>query len=159
MLYEGIMTTAASNNLLKIVFYEKTNNTYIQLFRYLFVGGAAFVLDMGVLLGLTEIFDIHYLVSAAVAFMFGLTANFIMSTYWIFQTSTVSSRSLEFAIFGAVGIVGLGLNELSMWIFTDLLLFYYALSKVFSTVFVFLWNFIIRKLLLYRQPPGVDNVA
>ena len=32
---------------MNIIFYEKTNNLFVQLFRYVFVGGVAFVVDWG----------------------------------------------------------------------------------------------------------------
>ena len=137
-------------SLLKIVFVDKTNNTLIQLFRYLFVGGVAFIADISTLALLTEKFAVHYLLSAGVAFLVGLTVNYLISIYWIFPKSSLSNRSAEFAVFAAVGVIGLGLNEAAMWIFTDTLSFHYMASKVISTAVVFFWNFIARKILLYR---------
>ena len=46
-----------------------------------------------------------------------------------------------------IGVIGLGLDTLFVWIFTDSLKIYYMLSKIISTILVFIWNFGARKLL------------
>ena len=129
---------------------ERTDNTFIQLFRYTFVGGVAFIVDFCSLYVLTEIFGIHYLVSAALAFLLGLATNYFLSIVWVFHIHTLKNRWYEFGIFTLIGIVGLGLNEFFIWFFTERIHFYYLLSKIVSTVFVYLWNFFARKFMLFR---------
>lgn len=128
----------------------KTESTFVQFFRYTLVGGTAYVVDFGTLFLVTEYLHVHYLTSAAVAFLLGLTVNYILSTWWVFSRRRTRSRAAEFLIFGLIGMVGLGLNELFIWFFTELLLFYYLLSKIFSTFFVYLWNFFARKFILFN---------
>ncbi len=130
---------------------NKTDNTLIQLFRYTFVGGIAFGVDFGLLFLLTEFAGIHYLISAAISFSLGLATNYILSITWVFNTRNVSNRYLEFAIFGIIGIVGLGMNELIIWTFTEYVGFHYMASKIVSTVVVYLWNFFTRKYILYNK--------
>jgi putative flippase GtrA len=133
------------------LFIEKTENTLVQLIRYTFVGGFAFLVDFGTLYFLTEIFNLHYLISAAIAFILGLTTNYFLSIKWVFQTRSIKNRKIEFLLFSVIGLIGLGLNELILWIFTDLLLIHYLLSKIITAIFVYLWNFIGRKYLLFNN--------
>jgi putative flippase GtrA len=56
---------------------------------------------------------------------------------------------VQFGVFALVGLVGLGLNELIMWALTDGAGLHYMLSKVGATVVIYLWNFFIRKMLLF----------
>lgn len=133
------------------VFKGKTNNTLLQLFRYTFVGGFAFLVDFGTLFFLTEFFHIHYLVSAVIAFIFGLTINYFLSVLWVFSCRTMESRLLEFFLFALIGLVGLGLTELFLWILTDILLIYYLLSKIITTIVVYFWNFFVRKIMLFNK--------
>ena len=128
----------------------KTDNTFIQLIRYTFVGGLAFVIDFGTLFILTEYLNIHYLISAGIAFISGLIINYLISTKWVFSKRSYKNRNLEFLLFAFIGMAGLGLNELFMWIFTDLLLIYYLVSKIITTVIVYFWNFFARKFLLFN---------
>ena len=132
------------------IFFGKTNSTRIQLLRYTFVGGAAFALDFSVLVLLTELFGVHYLVSAGAGFLMGLLANYVMSVAWVFQNRVYEDRRKEFALFALIGVVGLGLNELFLYLFTDLAGFHYIYSKIMTTGLVYFWNFGARKLALFR---------
>lgn len=132
------------------LFKNKTNHIFIQLFRYTFVGGIAFVFDFGLLYILTEQFNIYYLTSAAIAFLLGLTINYVLSILWVFENRAINSRSVEFILFAMIGIVGLALNEFIMWFFTQIVSTHYLSSKLISAVLVYLWNFSIRRLALFH---------
>lgn len=134
----------------KVLFTEKTNHVFIQLFRYTFVGGFAFVIDFGLLWFLKEIFGLHYLLSATLAFIAGLTVNYFISIRWVFIRYKNRNRISEFFYFTFIGIIGLGLNDLFMWLFTDKVQFHYLISKIAAAILVYLWNFFARKYLLFN---------
>ena len=50
-----------------------------------------------------------------------------------------------------MSIIGLGLNQLVMWIATDLFHIYYILSKIGATGIVMVYNFVSRKLVLEKK--------
>ncbi|WP_288817319.1 GtrA family protein [uncultured Alistipes sp.] len=130
------------------LFIKPANKGKIQLFRYFFVGGAAFVVDFGLLWLLTE-WGLSYLLSAAFSFVAGLTINYALSVRWVFRDHTLHSHIIEFVFFAAIGVVGLGMNEAIMWMATELAGLYYLGSKLISTAVVFFWNFTARKYLLF----------
>ena len=78
-------------------------------------------MDFGLLYVLTDFAHLQYLVSASVSFVAGLVVNYRLSTAWIFRHSKMSNRGAEFTVFALIGVVGLGLNDLLMWVFTSLL--------------------------------------
>ena len=129
---------------------DQTDQTRIQLFRYMFVGGAAFIIDFVSLFILTDFFGIYYLISAAIAFILGLIANYLLSVNWVFNKRTLENRTFEFGIFAIIGIVGLGLNEVFIWFFTQDLQIYYLFSKIFAAIIILFWNFFARKFTLFR---------
>ena len=136
---------------LRAIFASKSSNTIIQLIRYGFVGGAAFVLDISTLYFLADYCGIHYLVSAAIAFTVGLTTNYLLSIIWVFSSRNQADTKKEFAVFTLVGLFGLGLTELLLWLLTDLLAVHYLYSKLVATAIVFFSNFGLRKILLFRN--------
>lgn len=138
------------NSLINKIFLQPTNNSVIQLFRYCFVGGFAFIVDAGGLYVLTEFAGLYYLLSASISFILGLIVNYLLSTAWIFKKSKLANRWTEFVIYSAIGVVGLGLNALFLWIFTDCLQIYYMLSKIITAALVMLWNFFARKIILFK---------
>jgi len=131
--------------------FNRSNNTLIQMFRYAVVALVAFFVDFTSLYLLTAHAGLYYLFSAAIAFILGLATNFLLSVRWVFVTRTVENKSLEFFIFGTIGLVGLGLTELLMWLLTEHVGLYYLVSKMISTIIVFFWNFLVRKFLLFRD--------
>ena len=136
--------------LLRYLFVEPTTNIWLQLLRYGFVGGVAFVADYGTLFLLTHYVGIHYLWSAAIAFAIGLTVNYLLSISWVFNKNRSTNPWVEFIVFTLIGVVGLGLNELIMYVATDLMTLHYMLSKLISTALVFCWNFFARKLIIFK---------
>lgn len=136
-------------SLITKLFKAPSNNIFIQFFRYLFVGGTAFVVDFGLLYVFTDILNIHYLVSAGMSFVCGLLVNYFLSISWVFSQRKLANRLSELLVFAFIGCVGLALTSLLMWLFTDKAGLYYLLSKIITTVVVMLWNFLARKFTLF----------
>lgn len=132
------------------LFVAPTTNIWLQLLRYGFVGGVAFVADYGSLFVLTHYAGVHYLWSAGIAFCIGLTVNYLLSISWVFNQNRSAKPWVEFVVFALIGVVGLGLNELIMYVATDLISLHYMLSKLISTAIVFCWNFFARKLIIFK---------
>lgn len=132
------------------LFYGTTDKLLIQFVRYFFVGGFAFVVDFGLLYILTEYAGLHYLLSATLSFIAGLLVNYIISCLWVFSNSKFKSRIVEFLFFAAIGVVGLGLNDFLIWLFTDCIGTHYMFSKIVAAAVVYLWNFFARKYLVFR---------
>ncbi len=128
----------------------RTDNFYVQMIRYSVSGGLAFMVDVALLVMLTEMAGLNYLLSAVIGFIAGLITVYYLSSKWVFSTRAYASRKKEFLVFSLIGFVGLGFNELFLWIFTEYGHFFYLISKVFATVLVYLWNFLARKYIVYN---------
>lgn len=133
------------------IFKGKTTNTLVQLFRYMWVGGIAFIIDYTSLYFLTDYFYINYLISAAFAFLLGLITNYLLSTIWVFNSSRLNNKFTEFLIFGTIGIIGLCINEIIIYICCVFFNLHYMISKLLSTALVFFWNFFGRKYILFTN--------
>ncbi len=121
-----------------------------ELVRYFLASGIALMVDAGSLYLLTQFVGIHYLNSAAIGFLLGLATIYVLSIRWVFTKRRVKKTHHELVLFAVIGIGGLGINELGMYLLTDILLFHFMVSKMLVTALVFTWNFSIRKLLLFR---------
>jgi putative flippase GtrA len=132
---------------------ERTRSraAHVQLAKSMAVSLVAFAVDFGLLALLTEAAGVHYLVSAGVSFAAGTTVSYALSVLWVFPDRRFSSRGLEYGLFLAVGLVGLGLNEALLWVFTEPLAIFYLASKVIAAAIIFFWNFWARKLLLFPR--------
>ena len=133
------------------VLIVETTDWKIQLFRYVIVGGFSFLIDYGLLYFLTEYANFYYILSASISFIVGLIVNYILSTKWIFRKSRLKNTVLEFIIYGIIGILGLILNNILLYIFTDFFQIYYMISKLITAVLVMGWNFVGRRIILLNN--------
>lgn len=135
---------------IKKILIHPTDKTIIQFFRYFIVGGLAFIVDFVFLYLLTNKFRLYYLFSAAISFTLGLIVNYFFSKTWVFNKAVLKNKFIEFGIFALIGLVGLAINEIFIWFFTEKGHIYYLLSKILTAFFVFLWNFFARKFTLFK---------
>lgn len=166
--FEEVRSLAADKNFAAF-FKGKTDNTLIQFFRYVFVGGMAAVFDWAISslifffvfdAGTGAVFETVLwftwsVISNGAGFIGGLIFNFILSTCFVFQNSAVKNKLLEFLSFAAIGLVGLFITFGITWGFELLLAdrtsMFQLAGKIVSTAVAFMWNFFARKILLYRQ--------
>jgi putative flippase GtrA len=134
---------------LQTLLFGATGSLLQQFSRYIAVGGLAFVVDFGLLYLLTELLGLYYLISAAIAFLFGLLTNYSLSRLWVFDRRTIKNVAVELVI-TAIGIVGLGLNEVIIWFVREKIHFHYMIAKAISAGIVLIWNFGARKAVLFR---------
>lgn len=121
-----------------------------QFARYFVVALIGLAFDFGTLVLLHDALHMHYLLAAAAGFVVGLTVNYALSTRYVFKDSKLNSKWLEFMLFGAVGLIGLGILSVAMWLLVDVLGLWYVFAKCLATVVVYVWNFIGRKA-MYRN--------
>ena len=119
-----------------------------QLFRFGIVGGTAFLIDYAVLFACTEFLGIHYFISSIISFSISTVFNYIASILWVFDVDQSKSQSKNFVIFIVLSIVGLGINQLIMWLGVEYLHIYYMIVKIGATAIVMIFNFVTRKMFL-----------
>lgn len=112
------------------------------------VGAIAFVIDYGLLALLTEAFGVNYLVSATISFTASVAFNYVASMRYVFTRKQGMSRRREFAIFVALSIAGLIINNACMWAGVEFLGIHYLVVKIGATFLVMVWNFVTRKIFL-----------
>ena len=124
------------------------NKLIRQLFKFGIVGGLAFLIDFGIFAILTKI-GLHYLIAQIVSFSISLLFNYILSIKWVFDAKKQTLK--EIIVFIALSVIGLGINELLLYIGIDKLSFHELLVKLFATAIVMVYNFITRKLIVEKH--------
>ena len=119
-----------------------------QIASFGVVGVIAFIIDYGLMIVLTEVFGVNYLASTTISFIVSVVFNYLASMRFVFAHKQGMSRRREFVIFVALSVVGLGLNDLLMWVGQSLLGIDYRFTKIVVTGIVMVYNFVTRKLLL-----------
>lgn len=122
-----------------------------QIFKFSVVGGTAFLIDYSVMIALTELCGINYLISSGISFVVSVIYNYILSVRWVFEVDENGDKRKEFVVFIVLSLIGLGLNQLLMWVFVSMIHIFYMVAKIIVTAIVMLYNFITRKLFLEKK--------
>lgn len=124
------------------------------------------VLHMVLKLGLfgESSFSMGSQIGSALGFTVSVIVNYILSFKFVFERKEDMNRKAEFVIFVILSVIGLGLNQVIMWICTvpvyqniewmQQLLGYslaYTAAKVVATAIVMVYNFITRKIFLEKK--------
>ena len=133
------------------LFKDPTDSIFIQLFRYIFVGGTAFVVDFFFYYFFINICGFHYLISAVLSFIISVLVNYLISTKWVFNQNNIENKVLEFNLFILISSVGLGFTEVLLYLFIDVIGIHYLISKIVSAIIVLFWNFFARRVLFYGK--------
>lgn len=130
---------------------EPTDKLILQMLRYCFVGGIAFIADNGSYLLLVKM-GCHYMAGAVIAFFIGLAVNYLLSKLLVFKMENARTGAIsEFAIYALIGAVGLGITEVLLWLQVEVLGFNEIIAKLAASVITLIWNFAARKIILYRR--------
>jgi putative flippase GtrA len=121
----------------------------IEFLKYIVVGGLSFLVDWSLLREGVHL-GMHYMLATALGFCAGLLINFLLCILWIWRGSQAKTVK-DFAVFAGVGLAGLGLTELGMWIGVGLLCFGPSPTKIVVAGFVLIWNFTLRRILVFSH--------
>ena len=121
------------------------------LFGYLIVGGLATVVEWAGFWLFSEKMGIAYLPATALAFAISTFANWLFGRLLVFRGKQQQSFLREILSVYLASIVGLLLNLIIMFLLVQLLGAEKMSAKMATTVLVFMYNYLVRKLIIYRK--------
>lgn len=128
-------------------------NTYlrdltVQFAKFGIVGVIAFCIDYGLFLLMNYAFGVNYLVASAISFTISTVFNYMASMRYVFAGKQGQTRTQQFVIFFVLSVVGLGLNQLILWLCSGVFVVPAWGGKLVATVLVMVFNFVTRKIFL-----------
>lgn len=122
----------------------------MKIIKYFFVGLIAAIVNIGMLYILTDIVGIYYIFSNVLSFILGILINYILSVKFVFDNSNIKNKKIELLVYFIIGLLGLLLDTLIIYLLVAKLNIYHMFSKFISTIIVFFWNYGIRNLFYSR---------
>lgn len=119
-----------------------------EFFSYLLVGGLAFIIDYGVLWLAHNPLGLHYLLATLLGFCAGLVTNYLLCITWVWR-GTNATTLRDFINFALIGVGGMALTALLMWLAVDLGHLAPELAKPFIAGIVLVWNFGLRRIFVF----------
>jgi putative flippase GtrA len=123
---------------------------FSDLFRYALCSGLALALDWGLLVALVAL-GVRPLLAAATSFCAGMALTYFGSIFFVFPDRRGRGIFAEATGFVSVGLAGLACNQILLWLFVSELGLNVALAKAPTAICVFLFNFVLRRSLVFAK--------
>lgn len=122
-----------------------------SLFRYVFVGGLAYIVDIGVLVGLYSGLHTPRALAASASFWAGLLVSFLMQKFVAFQDYQKELKAISKQAFwyGALVAFNYTLTVIIVSLFPGRDIIY---SRTLAVAITTLWNYLIYKHIIFRSP-------
>lgn len=129
---------------MKQLFYKFRN-----LILYGIIGSFTASLDAIVFSILSGYLGVYYLLANCISVLVGITTSFILNRKYNFKVNDkVKQRFLTFL---TVGLLGLGLSNILLWIGYDKLGMDMIPTKLFSIVIVVIFQYLLNKFITFRK--------
>ncbi len=124
--------------------------------RYFIASCIALAADWLLYVALIRLAGIHYLAAAPAGFMLGVALHYALSTRWVFKTRRIKDARAEFLLFSVIGVGGLLLNQAVIFAGVEYLQLAPELAKLASAGISYLFNYGVRKVLLFSAQRGLQ---
>jgi len=144
----------------KVLFgIDYTDNEFIKIILYLFVGGTAALVEWGLfylffyflLAGLGFGLDTLTLVTTALAFCLATLYHYLLGNILVFDSGSKYNKGKELSLVFLVSVMGLAFNLAFMYAFVGLLNWQPMIAKVVTSCIVVVWNYLSRKKWIFRS--------
>jgi putative flippase GtrA len=111
-----------------------------RLIKFCVVGCSGMIVDFFFTWLCKEKFKWNKYISNSIGFILAATNNYIWNRIWTFQSQNMEVAR-EYISFVVISLIGLGLNNLIIYLVHEKLHFNFYLSKIIAIGCVTLWNF------------------
>ena len=119
-----------------------------KFIKFCAVGFSGMIIDFSITWVLKEKIRINKYIANSTGFILAATSNYIWNHYWTFKSQN-SRIAQEFITFIIISLVGLALNNILIFLFSDRMKLNFYLSKLFAIALVTLWNFVMNFLFTF----------
>ena len=134
--------------------------------KFAVVGFSGLIVDYTLLNILAHIFGLPSWLAVAVAFIVAAINNFVWNRLWVYPESRQHSIWRHFPTFFVVNAVGLGINELILFLFETPITLLVAsafiglnLTKAIAAIIVMMWNFFVNRFVTFRDVKWQRNTG
>ncbi len=127
---------------------KRVYQKFHHLILYGIIGSFSSGLDFVIYAILVHWVDFQYLIANCISVLGGITTSFILNRNYNFKVK--DKAKTRFAIFLTVGLCGLALSNIILYICIEILQIHNLVSKLLSIVFVVFFQFLINKYITFK---------
>jgi putative flippase GtrA len=121
----------------------------LKLIKFCVVGFSGMFVDFGTTWLLKEKVKANKYLANSTGFVLAATSNYFLNRIWTFHSHNQQIATEYFSFIG-ISLIGLGINNLIIYILTDKFKLNFYLSKLFAVCVVTIWNFIMNYLITFK---------
>jgi putative flippase GtrA len=112
---------------------------FIKFFKFGIVGVSGTAIDFGVTYALKEWAKLNKYLANSIGFTVAVSTNYFLNRIFTFESQ--GDMTFEYIKFVLIGIIGMGLNNLFIYLFEKRFGLNFYVAKIAATLIVMLWNF------------------
>jgi putative flippase GtrA len=121
----------------------------LKFFKFCIVGFSGMGIDFGTTWLLKERLKINKYIANSTGFIFATSWNFVFNRVWTFH-SLYPQVAMQYFAFLSISVVGLGLNNLIVYILHGRLSMNFYVAKLVAVVMVTAWNFLMNYFFTFK---------
>ncbi len=122
----------------------------LRFVRFGIVGASGLIIDFGITWLCKEKLKWNKYLSNSLGFVTAATNNYTWNRLWTFESQS-GEIVREYTTFVLIALVGLGLNNLIIWLLHEKLHLHFYLSKLIAIGCVMVWNFSMNYVFTFRM--------
>jgi putative flippase GtrA len=120
-----------------------------KLIKFMVVGFSGMCLDFSTTWFLKEKIKINKYLANSSGFILAATSNYFFNRVWTFHSHNQQVIT-EYFSFITISVIGLGINNLIIFLLSEKLKMNFYLSKIFAIIVVTAWNFVMNYLITFK---------
>lgn len=127
-----------------------TTSFILKFIKFAAVGLSGLFVDYFFTYIFKEIFRVQKYIANSIGFTIAATSNYVLNRIWTFESHN-PEIAFEYSSFLIISIVGLGINNLVIWLILRKFKMNFYLAKFFAICVVTLWNFLANFFFTFNQ--------
>ncbi len=121
-----------------------------KFLKFAAVGATGVIVDYGFTYLFKEVFKVQKYISNSIGFTIAASTNYILNRIWTFESDN-PDIAWEYTEFLVISLIGLGLNNLFLWLFHSRFKLNFYVAKLIAIGIVTIWNFLANYFITFNQ--------
>ncbi len=127
-----------------------TTSFILKFLKFAAVGFSGLLVDYAFTYIFKEWLKVQKYVANSIGFTIAASTNYLLNRVWTFESDN-PDIAMEYSEFLIISIIGLGLNNLILWLIVKRFKINFYLAKFFAIIVVTLWNFLANFFITFNQ--------
>lgn len=127
-----------------------TPSFILKFLKFAAVGFSGLFVDYAFTYIFKEWVRVQKYVANSIGFTIAASSNYVLNRVWTFESDN-PDIVIEYSEFLIISIIGLGINNLVLWLIVSRLRINFYLAKFFAICVVTLWNFLANFFITFNQ--------